>query len=179
VTAAEGTRFSFEAPGDGWSGGGWLNFLTRGTGVGDTGVVMSAPWSVDGVFTDPCVFEPAPAVGPTAEDLAAAVAGIPGLDATDPVDVSIDGHPGKYVELAVPDTLPCAPNDFNLWWWNEACSDEVPWCNRYATGLNTRIRVWIFDLDGERLWMEAETYEGASPELGQEIQRLVNSIQFE
>jgi hypothetical protein len=34
-------------------------------------------------------------------------------------------------------------------------------------------------VDGTRLFIEAESYKGASPEIDQEIQQIVDSIQFD
>jgi len=50
---------------------------------------------------------------------------------------------------------------------------------RFAAALGETNRVWIVDVNGTRFWFEAETFEGASPELDQEIQDMVDSIQFE
>jgi hypothetical protein len=41
------------------------------------------------------------------------------------------------------------------------------------------IRVWIVDVDGTRLFIEAESYKGAGPEVEQAIQQIVDSIRFE
>jgi hypothetical protein len=50
---------------------------------------------------------------------------------------------------------------------------------RYATGVGSTIGTWIVDVDGTTVWFDAETYEGAGPEPGQEIQAIVDSIEFE
>jgi hypothetical protein len=50
---------------------------------------------------------------------------------------------------------------------------------RYATALGSTIRVWIVDVDGTPVWIDGETYKGAGPEPGQEIQQIIDSIQFE
>jgi hypothetical protein len=43
---------------------------------------------------------------------------------------------------------------------------------RHAHGL-------IVDVDGKLVWIDGETFKGAGPEPGQEVQRIIDSIQFE
>ena len=66
-----------------------------------------------------------------------------------------------------------AAEEFYLWY---APSEDNA---RYATELGSTIRVWIVDVDGAIVWIDGETYKGAGPEPGQEIQQIVDSIQFE
>jgi|GEM_PF-1556261 len=57
------------------------------------------------VYQDPCQWEydlPDPPVT-TADEIATALAAQPSRDASDPVDVTVGGHPGKMVTLHVPD----------------------------------------------------------------------------
>ena len=44
-------------------------------------------------------------VGPTVDDFANALADHPLLDVTTPVDVTLDGYSGKYVDLQVPSDI--------------------------------------------------------------------------
>jgi hypothetical protein len=50
---------------------------------------------------------------------------------------------------------------------------------RFATALGETLSVWVIDVDGTRLFIEAESYTGASPKIDQEIQQIVDSIQFD
>ena len=45
--------------------------------------------------------------------------------------------------------------------------------------LGVTLRVWIVDVDGTRLFIEAETFKEAGPKVEPEIQAMVDSIQFE
>jgi hypothetical protein len=177
----DGTVFSIQVP-DGWSSsglncsgcapttdGGWL---TRGPeGYGDPESVWAPVWNVDGVVADPCTRTAGPTLQ-TATELANAVASLPGTDlVTAPEDVTVGGHPAKHVVIKVRDDIECAPSSFYMW--------GVGGVFRFATALGETNRVWIVDLNGTRFWFEAETFEGASPELEQEIQAMVDSIQFE
>ena len=59
---------------------------------------------VGNIFSDPCQWvEIDPPVGPTVDDLAAAFADVPALNATAPTDVTVDGYHGKQIEFTVPD----------------------------------------------------------------------------
>ena len=66
----------------------------------------------------------------------------------------------------------CKPEDFYLW-------DGPGESARYASQLPTTIRVWIIDVGGERIVIESELLAGATPELDQEIDQIVDSIRFE
>jgi hypothetical protein len=52
-------------------------------------------------------------------------------------------------------------------------------CGRYVTATGETNQVWVVEVDGKHVWIEAETYKGAAPELQQEIQAIIDSIQFE
>ena len=128
-------------------------------------------WSVDNVASDPCAHTAAP-VATSAAALAAAVASLPGTDViTAPTDVVVGGRPAKHVVIKVRDDIACAPRQFQMW------ADHGIF--RWATALGQTNRVWIIDVEGKRVWIEAETYEGADAKLGQEIQQIVDSVQFE
>jgi hypothetical protein len=130
-----------------------------------------------GIFADPCTQQPGPTVGPSTADLAAAVSTLSGTDlVSGPSDVTVGGRPAKHVVITVPEDAPCAAGEqgFHLWFADLAQGEA-----RYATALGETVRVWIVDVDGTRLFIEAESYKGAGPEVEQEIQQIVDSIQFE
>ena len=170
--------FSIEVP-DGWNSSGpncsecvtddgWLQ---RGPETTDPGSVWAPVWNVDGVVADPCTRTAGP-IAQTTTELADTVASLPGTDlVTAPEDVTVGGHPAKHVVIKVRDDIECAPGRFFMWGVNGIF--------RFATDLGETNRVWIVDVNGTRFWFEAETYKGASPELDQEIQGMVDSIQFE
>jgi hypothetical protein len=132
-----------------------------------------------GVFADPCAGEASPPAGPTAADLAAAIAALPGTELlSGPSDVTIDGRAGKVVEILVPADIPCSPGTFLLW-YNLGCPTEAE-CARYASWKDSIIRVWIIELDGgARAVVEAERIADDSPAIDQEFDDIVNSIDFE
>jgi hypothetical protein len=175
----DGMTFSIQVPA-GWSSSG-LNcsactsdagWLQRGVPDStDPGAAWVPVWNVDGVVADPCAGTPGPS-GQTVDELADAVASLPGTDLiTAPEDVTVDGHPAKHVVIKVRDDIGCSPSKFQMW--------GVKGVFRWATHLGEMNRVWIVDVNGTRFWFEAETYVGAAPGLDQEIQGMVDSIQFE
>ncbi len=139
-------------------------------------------WDVDNVNATSCTETAlAPAPGPSAADLAAAVASIPHTQVvTGPSDVTVGGRPAKHLVLALPNDLGCAPESFNLWSADPApaCGVGTGPCWRYASEPGETISIWIVDADGGRVFIEAETYKGTDPGYADEIQQIVDSIQF-
>ena len=169
----EGVTFTFSVP-TGWVSNGIFG-IDRSAGIGPDGAGfifwIDAPV---GVFSDPCSETKGPALGTSAVDLAAAVAAVPGTDLTSgPTDVTVGGYAAKYVVITIREDIGCAPNNFYLWY------APSPTQARYATSLGSTIRTWIVDVDGTIVWIDGETYKGAGPEPGQELQQIVDSIQFE
>ena len=113
-------------------------------------------------------------VGPTADDLAAALAGAPGFDTTEPIDTSVGGVDGRYVELVGP--FP-------------GCTEPTLWQTpdgscRCMESRVERNRLWIVDVDGTRLVVNAldipasDGVTGTSPAVLVELQEMVDSLQI-
>ncbi|MGH2820688.1 MAG: hypothetical protein ACRDJ5_08545 [Actinomycetota bacterium] len=115
-----------------------------------------------------------PPVGSSAADLAAAVATAPGTELIrGPSDVTVGGHPAKHVVLAVREDIGCDPGFFYSW------QDERGGAVWGETNEGDTIRVWVIDVEGTLLFMEAETTEQATPDLERQIQQIVESIRFD
>lgn len=169
-----GVPFTFTVPTSGWVSNGTFS-IDRSVGVGPDGAGFIL-WTDTplGVFADPCAGTKGPSLGVSVADLAAAVAAVPGTDlVSGPTDVTVDGYPAKQVVLTIRDDLGCAAQDFYLWY------GPGPSNARYATAMGSTIRTWIIDVDGKLVWIDGETYEGAGPGPAQEIQQIIDSIQFE
>jgi hypothetical protein len=159
---------------------GWSNF--HGWGLfgpeDEAGEVTSLGfWDVARIYGHPCdsrgtLFDP----GPTADDLAQALAEIPLRNATAPTDVTVDGYDGKYVEWSVPDDADfstCDTGDYVSWksmGWNS---------ERYQQGPGQIDRLWILDVNGVRLVIDAFHWPSTSSEQLEELQAVVDSIRFE
>lgn len=170
----EGVGFTFEVP-DGWISNGSFG-IDREDGISPDGAGFIW-WTedADAVFTDSCEQVLGPAVGPRAADLATAIAGMPQIElVSGPDEVTVGGQPAQLVVVRIPDVIPCEPDQFYLW------GDEVNSAQaRFATGTGSTIRVWVIDVDGARVQLDGETFEGAGPEPGDELQAIVDSIEFE
>ena len=135
-------------------------------------------WSIDGVYTDQCHGVRGPKLSPSASALAAAVASLPNTDVlTAPTKVTVGGREAMYVAIRFHDDVGCASSDYMMWWDDHPCGGTEP-CGRFVTAGGQTNQVWIVETRGTHVWIEAETAKGAKPELQQEIQRMIDSIQF-
>jgi hypothetical protein len=177
-----GVPFTFDVPVDGWTsdGGFWLS---KSAGVTPDGASMLF-WNLPAVnvYSDPCAWTTrAPPAGPSAGELANAMASVPGTDlVSGPADVTVGGYAATLVVIKIRDDIGCTPTSFYLWYSQgagSACGGAGE-CGRYASGRGSTISVWIIDVRGTRIVIEGETYAGAGPGPGQEIQHIVDSITF-
>jgi hypothetical protein len=175
----EGVPLSFRVPAAGWEPFGTISI--NKSIVGPQGAEAIIFWTSfpDGDDAhpddaDPCDNLLSPPVGPTASDLAAAVSTAPGTElVAGPSDVTVGGLPAKHVVLTVRDDVGCDPGYFYTWqdmWWGALWP---------MTGVGDTIRVWIVDVRGTLVFIEAETNEQADSDLEREIQQIVGSIRFD
>jgi hypothetical protein len=122
------------------------------------------------LYAEPCGNTPPPsiAVGPSVDDFANALVAHPKLDVTTPVDVTIDGYAGKYMDLQVPDDISACPDAY--WPWEPGF---------YAQGPGHRWHLWILDVDGVRVVLRAMDFAATSAQHQAELQAIVDSIQIE
>ncbi len=134
--------------------------------------------AADNVYSDPCAqTELDPPAGPSAAERAAAVAAVPGLEVVSPPSaVTVGGQPAQHVVMRVPDTIGCTPHRFFLWY---DADDPAAGNARYASDIGETLYEWIIEVNGTFVWIDAETPAGAGPEAAQEVQQIVDSIQFE
>jgi hypothetical protein len=152
-----------------WANLGWAADVNGGKPPG-VGFFLSL---VDNTFKDPCTHvQRSPKVGSSVADAAAAIGEIPGTTATKPVQTTLVGHPATYLELTIPASLPCAPDQFYLW-------RDSPGGEWWALGLNAKIRVWILEVGGQRVAIAARSYAESSAELKTELQQVLDSIVFD
>ncbi|HLF42433.1 MAG TPA: hypothetical protein VJA46_02765 [Acidimicrobiia bacterium] len=164
---AESISFTFDLP-RGWLGQG-IDGIWKGQNLAPHGAAMM--FNLGGwVYSDPCTNNETYAdipVGLTVDDFANALADHPLLEVTTPIDVTLDGYSGKYLDLQVPaDISECAA--YRAWeFW------------LFAQGPGHRWHLWILDVDGVRVVIEGMDYEGTSAEVQAELQAAVDSIQIE
>ena len=158
----------------GWSAFNEFAFIPVGEGSSEDpdGMAMGF-FLVDGLYSDPCFAEGAPdiAVGPTVDDLANAFLEQTAYEVTGPEDVTLAGYAGKRVDLALPSDLDadsCGYEDYVVW-------PGSP----YSQGPGNLWQVWILDVEGTRVVILANNFEGTSPEDLAEQQRILDSIRIE
>ena len=139
-------------------------------GPGDArGVTVSI---VDNVVSDPCDRSRAlldPPVGASVDDLVSALSNLSGFEATDPIDITLDGFEGKELELTAPANPPCALGDIGLGTWT------IPGgTNGVGPGEVNLLR--ILDVDGVRVMMAAAHQPVASANLIAEVRAIFDSV---
>jgi hypothetical protein len=177
-------RVIFEIAAEGWSGGigGPAKFNT----LGHTGLAFV---NVDNVATDACA-GPAPrdpAVGPTVDDLAAALSGLSPFElAEPPTDVTLLGYQAKHLKITVPELEVTGSGDTaeyadcvngNLYTWIESGADE-PFFG-YNAEPGRYDEYWILDADGTRLMIAINSSPAMPAEDLTEARAIVDSIQLE
>jgi hypothetical protein len=133
-------------------------------------------WSVDQLYGHPCQwqgtqFDP----GDTVEDLAAAIREVPLRNATTPAPVTVDGANGLYLEWTVPVDLDfdsCDNGWVESWTGNGAATD------RYQQMPGQLDRLWILDVDGRRLVIDATYHIETDATARPEVDEVVASIDF-
>jgi hypothetical protein len=131
-------------------------------------------WNVVDVYATGCHWAgPMIHPGPTVDELAAMFAARPLRNATAPVAVSLGGYQGKYLEWSVPaDTnfSDCDGGFFKS--WNDAVGD------RYQQGPGQVDWLWILDVEGHRLVVDATYMPAATEQDRAELAGVVSSIAF-
>jgi hypothetical protein len=152
---------------------GWVNNISAATDgpLAPSGTAFFVSL-VDNTFADPCSHvQRTPKLGPTVTALATALAEIPNVTASQPVQATMAGQTATYVELTIPSSLPCAFDKFYLWqdskdadWWTLA-PDEL-------------IRVWILQVQGQRVAIAARSWPQSTEQSKTQLQGVLDSIEF-
>ncbi len=139
--------------------GGWLYTVSQvcgGSGPGATG--------------------PDIPTGTTVDEFVTALVDHPDLDVTSPVDVTLGGYSGQYLELRAPantttDELGPDPSGCNYYFvWEPGI---------YAQGPNALWRIWVLDVDGVRVVVRSDSFPGTTPQVQAQLAAIVDSIQIE
>jgi hypothetical protein len=177
ATKDDSIRFTFTVP-EGWAGA--FNSLwladAQVSPPGAAGMIMGrGGW----LHSDPCLTDAQIElngglvdipVGPTVDDFANALAEHPLLDVTAPVDVTLAGYSGKYVDLQIPADISACPTSYFPWEGGRGL---------YAQGPGNRWHLWILDVNGVRVVIQTHDYAGTSPQRQSELETIVASIQIE
>lgn len=155
-TQHQAASLTIEVPA-GWTSLG-NDLLTKDYDQGTVFGPLFAFWPITGTFVDPCtdhaLVQPTP--GPGIDALADALANQPGTEAGPPTAVLVDGYRAKVVDSTVTvDIAPCGSGNGidGFWLWAAPDGDR-----RYVQGTDELNRMFIVDVDGERL-----TFNGRYP----------------
>ncbi len=166
---------------EGWSVSGGFFVVKSGADV----VGMSV-WDVAQVPGHPCHWQRTmTAVGPTVDDLVDALSSQQLRDPTEPTDVTLAGHHGRYLELSVPSDW-IVTGDANF----KGCDDPgnghqdfVSWLGRDAGDRYQQVagqvdRLWVLDVAGQTLLVDATYTPATSEAVREELEQVVASIRF-
>jgi probable HAF family extracellular repeat protein len=162
-------RIAIETP------SGWFNY--DGWGMNDGGTLIVSFWDVAKVYPTGCKWRSKPMIDPgrSVGGLASALATRPLRHASRPRNVALGGYHGKYLEWSVPgkvDFAQCGQGFFESWTAKGWGSD------RYQQGGGQVDRLWILDVKGERLVIDAAYMPWATRRQRAELDRVVHSIAF-
>ena len=173
----------------GWGNDGRFTYWGR-PGSGEVQIAMQF-WDVGEVYGHPCkwqgtLFDP----GPTVDDLANALVDIPMRHASEPVDVSIDGYLGKYLEWSVPADIGSGTTEQEVFkdcdtdagehYFESWIGDPAGWGgDRYHQAAGQIDRLWILDVDGVRFVIDAFSMPGSTKNEIATLVDVVESITFE
>ena len=155
--------------------------VLRGPTFGESLAFLQAP---DWVGERECDGIARRSIGPTVADLAEAIKAIPGIRVTGPVVTTVGGRSATHLEVAP--SADCSSEDpgmdasqFGGYLWGSG--DEIP----YAVGSgkelapSARIFLWIVEVDGTVIVIEADLDPSAGPAFEEGVRRIVDSISFE
>jgi hypothetical protein len=177
-TSVDGTAISFEIATQGWEPYPWetpattlISKSTRGSQRAEEVIYWAGyPRSV---AADPCGVPHDPGLPPSALGVATRVSTAPGVDhVSGPELVSVGGHPAAHVVVDVSEAIGCDPGFFYSW---ELQQGGAMWTR---TPVGATIRVWVVEVDAGLLFIAAVTDQQAAGR-EQEIQRIIDSIEFE
>ena len=133
-------------------------------------------WGVHAVYQQPCQSSHgATPPSDSVEDLAEALADQKSTSATDPKPFSLDGHNGLYLELTMPTDVEvdrCDEEAFVL--WQGSPGDQ----HHFIQDPGLVERLWILDVDGDRVVLATQAAPGASTDGVEELTAMVESVRF-
>jgi hypothetical protein len=165
--ASGGWRVSFDVP-RGWMGWeiGIVDPADGGESPSGTGIGF---WSVRYIWDHPCSHGDIVPTGHTVDGLVDALAGQPLRSATTPTDVEVDGFDGKVMRIYVPEDVnfaDCYRRQFESW------------PGRYHQGPGQIDQIWVLDVDGARLVIDAWWFPKTTAAARAELFEIVESIQI-
>jgi hypothetical protein len=182
VSQSEIPPLTVTIPGPGWDGDVGGGVLTKGFGDPDgAGMIVFAQQEYL-VFGDPCSWETTPdTTVTTVDEFIAALSSQASRDASEPVDITLDGYTGKAITLHVSDEAvfsQCDQGIYGTW----VCSDpanpsaQLP-CGFVGVPGETSTE-YVLDVDGALVAWHTGWGETAPAELVAEVEAIVQSASF-
>ena len=171
-TPGDPVQFRLTLP-EGWVGADYI--IAKNSGLEEMAIVL---WgTVANVYRDGCnwtgsLYEPP--VGPTVDDLANALAGLQDRDVSTPTDFTIDGFSGKELQMTIPNVAfaTCDQGEFRSWISSDGGA-------RFHQGPGEHSRIWILDVNGERILIFSRDFPGTSAQDKAELDQIMESIRIE
>jgi len=183
---SDGVTVTIPAGWYGTPGNGLLGNIPEELDFGPEDAWMIGPFMGDiYVPADPCEWATTMPDTPatTVDEVVVALRGQASRDASEPVDITVDGHAGKSITLRVPDDAdfrecdrnpPSADSEFCT-----LTEDDPAVCHRYHQFPGQIDQLWSVDVNGEVAVIDA-TWGDATPAEGlAELRAILDSITFE
>jgi hypothetical protein len=162
--------------------GGWVASGEFVIGAGPKVMGLSV-WDAIQVPTDPCRWSSTMTTpGPTVDDLVKALVAQRTRNASAPVQATLAGYKGEYLEWSVPpdmvDGEKCDP------WPDNGYRDFVSFLGvggseRYQQLANQIDRLWVLDVNGQRLVVDATYSADATDAQKTELDQVAKSLRFD
>ncbi|HYI66297.1 MAG TPA: hypothetical protein VEW95_05200, partial [Candidatus Limnocylindrales bacterium] len=110
-----------------------------------------------------------PPVGDSVDDLVAALSNLPGFEATEPVDVTLDGFRGKELELRAPIEPGCVVDQRGLGTWSRGVGIN-------GVGLGEVNLLRILNVDGARVMIAGAYQPPATAAEVAEVRAIFDSV---
>jgi hypothetical protein len=172
-------RMTVTIPAPDWHGLPTFTFLEKHGMAGPPRGAGLTVWGGNAfVYGDPCAWESTRPDDPVAslDELVAALSAQASRDATAPVDVTVGGYPGKMLTLRVPDDADftdCDRGEFRT--LIEVETGDA----RIHQGPGQIDEVWIVDVDGTLIYIDAGYFADTPAEDVEEMRAMVESATFQ
>lgn len=161
----------------GWGGnigGPYAAYLERTGAYGSQAPDIAFTLSQD-LYADTCAGTSflVPQPGATVDDLVTSLASLPGVKATAPVDVAIDGLPGKQLTLTASSSSPgCSPPTDGYFVW------RLPLGAVFSVAPGQSMVVRILEVGSQRLVISSDTFANTTATDIAQMQQILDSIHF-
>jgi hypothetical protein len=148
------------------------------------GAYLFGPWHGFDFYIpeDPCEWKSTMPDTPatTLDEIVAALARQTSRDVSEPVDVTVDGHPGKSITVHVPDDITMTSGEFTGCDEGNFCTfGDGTGCHMWnAQGPGAIDELWFVDLDGEIFAMTGAYYPQTPANVVDELRAILASMTF-